>query len=217
MKEYWDNFTSSEKDMFQRVCRRLLKNTFIVRDKDDENRKAYFFVSKNPEPFTEYFGYIGFDIVVDRDNGVIMLQNFSNQTENGRIQANRYGMLKFESIILCCLWTLYVDKISTGSLKKTISVSVTDLRFELEKYGLKDSADNKTMTANALKTLSKFSLVDVTGKLGEPDCRILLYPSLQFALNGEQFRQFVEDASKRMKDKRGAEYPEEEFDDSDEE
>lgn len=216
MKEYWDNYTSSEKGMFQKACRRLLKYTFIVRDKDDENKKAYYFVSKNPDPFTEYFGYIGFDITVDRDNGVIMLQNCSNQMEDGKIQANRYALKKLESVILCCLWTLYLDKVSSGSLAKTISISITDLRFELEKYGLKDSIDNKTMIANALNTLSRFSLLDVVGKVGEPDCRIRLYPSLQFALNGEEFKQFVKDASTRMNSKQEY-FDEEDFDGSDKE
>lgn len=217
MKEFWDNSTSMERDLFQRACRKLLKNTFIVRDKDDENKKLYFYVSKNPEHFTEYFSYMGFDIVVDRDNGVVMLQNYSDQMDSERIKANRYGLLKFESIVLCCLWTIYMDRITSGSLKKTLSVSVINLRYELEKYGLKDSVDNKTMTANALKTLSKFSLIDVIGKVGEPDCTILLYPSLLFALNGEQFKVFIEDASKRMRDKRGVENMEEDFDESDDE
>ena len=75
IEEHWDNYTSSEKEQFQRAARRLLKNTFIVRDKDDDNRKIYFFIAKRPDPFREYFKYIGFDIAVDRENGVVMLQN----------------------------------------------------------------------------------------------------------------------------------------------
>ena len=34
--EFWKDCTSSEKDLFQKSCRRLLKSTFIVRDKDEE-------------------------------------------------------------------------------------------------------------------------------------------------------------------------------------
>lgn len=74
IEEFWEAYTSSEKELFQRSCRRLLKHTFIVRDKDEENKKAYYFISKRPEPFSAYFRYIGFDIVVDRENGVVMLR-----------------------------------------------------------------------------------------------------------------------------------------------
>ena len=75
IEEFWEGFTSSEKDLFQKSCRRLLKQTFIVRDRDEESKRAYYFISKNPEPFSVYLGYIGFDVLTDRENGVVMLRN----------------------------------------------------------------------------------------------------------------------------------------------
>ena len=200
----WEDLTSSEKDMFQRSCRRLLKQTFIVRDKDEENKKLYYFASKRPEIFTQYFSFIGFDIVLDRENGVIMLRNCADFGENGKIQANRLGLKKAESMVLCCLWTLYAERLRSGSLAQTIIVSMTDLRFALEKYGMKEPVDKTTM-ANILNLLSKYNLIDVNGKIGEADCLIRLYASLQFALDTEEFKKFVEATEKRMLVKEGAE------------
>lgn len=200
----WEDLSSSEKDMFQRSCRRLLKQTFIVRDKDEENKKLYYFASKRPEIFTRYFSFVGFDIVLDRENGVIMLRNCADFGENGKIQANRLGLKKAESMVLCCLWTLYADRLRSGSLAQTIVVSMTDLRFALEKYGLKEPLDKTTMS-NILNLLSKYNLIDVNGKIGEADCLIRLYASLQFALDTEEFKKFVEATEKRMLVKEGAE------------
>ena len=197
IENMWDDLTSSEKDMFQRGCRKLLKQTFIVRDKDEENKKLYFFASKQPEIFTQYFSYIGFDIVVDRENGVIMLRNCADFGENGKIQANRLGLKKAESIVLCCLWTLYADRLRSGSLAQTIVVSMTDLRFAMEKFGIKESLD-KTSMYNILNLFSKYNLIEVNGKIGDPDCMIRLYASLQFALDSEEFRKFAEVTEKRM-------------------
>ena len=135
MEVFWEDYTSTERDLFQKSCRRLLKQTFIVRDKDEDNKKAYYFISKKPEPFSQYFGYIGFDIVVDRENGVIMLRNCADMGEHGKIQANRMLLKKAESIVLCCLWTMYADRVRSGSLSQNIQISITELRFELEKYG----------------------------------------------------------------------------------
>lgn len=207
----WEDLTSSEKDTFQRSCRRLLKQTFIVRDKDEENKKLYYFASKRPEIFTQYFSFIGFDIVLDRENGVIMLRNCADFGENGKIQANRLGLKKAESMVLCSLWTLYVDRLRSGSLAQTIIVSMTDLRFALEKYGMKEPLDKTTM-ANILNLLSKYNLIDVNGKIGEADCLIRLYASLQFALDTEEFKKFVEATEKRMLIKEGAETEEAEDD-----
>jgi hypothetical protein len=212
MEEIWEDFTSSEKDMFQKSCRRLLKQTFIVRDKDEDSKKLYYFAAKRAEAFTQYFSFIGFDIVLDRENGVVMLRNCADFGENGKIQANRLNLKKAESMVLCSLWTLYADRLRSGNLSRTIFVSMTDLRFALEKYGLKEPLD-KTMMGNILTLLSRYNLIDVTGKIGDPDCLIRLYPSLQFALDTEEFKRFAESTEKRMMTRTGEETEESEDDD----
>ncbi len=202
IEEFWQGYTASERDLFQRVCRRLLKQTFIVRDKNEENKKAYYFISKKPDPFSAYFRYIGFDILIDRENGVVMLRNCADAGENGKIQANRLGLKKAESLVLCCLWTLYADRVRSGSLSRSILVSITDLRFELEKYGIKDQIEKSAM-GNILALFSGFNLVDVSGRVGDADCMVRLYPSLQFALDTEEFQRFVNVTQRRMMEKTG--------------
>ena len=203
IEEYWGDYTSTEKELFQKSCRRLLKSTFIVRDKDEENKRAYYFISKKPDPFSAYFRYIGFDILIDRENGVVMLRNCADAGENGKIQANRLGLKKAESLVLCCLWTLYADRIRLGNLSQAILISVVDLNFELEKYEVKELIDNKKLITDILTLFSRFNLVDVKGKIGDADCMIRLYPSLAFALNAEEFIRFAEVTRKRMLEKGG--------------
>lgn len=193
----WDDFTSSERDLFQKSCRKLLKQTFIVRDKDDDHKKYYYFIAKQPDIFTQYFSMIGFDVIVDRENGVIMLRNCADFGENGKIQANRLALKKAESIVLCCLWTLYADRIRNGSLAQHIAISMTDLMFALEKYGMKEPLD-KTMMSQILKLFSQYNLIEIEGKVGDADCLIRLYASLQFALDTDEFKKFAEATEKRM-------------------
>lgn len=216
MEEYWSDYTSAEKDLFQKSCRRLLKSTFIVRDKDEENKRAYYFVSKKPEPFTAYFSYIGFDIIVDRDNGVVMLRNCADLGESGKIQSNRIALRKVESVVLCCLWTLYAERVRSGSLSQSILISVVDLNFEMEKYGVKELIDNKKLITDILGLFAKFNLVEIKGKIGDADCLIRLYPSLQFALDVEEFSKFAENTQKRMLQKDGEAEREEGENDADE-
>lgn len=206
----WEMFSSSEKELFQRCCRRLLKTTFVVRDRDEDSKKFYFFISKNEAAFSDYLGFMGFDIVVDKDNGVVMLTNEGGTTESGKIQANRLKLKINESIVLCCLWVLYLDRIKLGSLQKKISVTIFDLRNELEKYGLKDEFDGKTTMGDILKLFSKFSLIDVAGKVGEPDCKIIIYPSIQFALDMDRFKEFVIETNEKMKKRSGNDSDEDE-------
>ncbi len=209
-EEIWDEYTSSERDMFQKSVRRLLKQTFIVRDRDDDSKKSYYFVSKRSEPFSVYLGYIGYDIAVDRENGVIMLKNCRDMGENGKLQINHVTLKKMESVVLCCLWTLYADRVRSGSLSKNIEISITDLRYEMEKYGIRDQIE-KSGFASIMALFAKYQLLQVIGKLGEEDCRLCLYPSMQFVLESEEFKKFVDNVNRRMQEKWTREETEEEY------
>ena len=125
-------------------------------------------------------------MILDQDNGVIMLRNCADISENGRIQTNHLILKKAESLVLFALWTLYVDRIRSGSLARSIMVSVVDLKYEMEKYKLKDSVD-KTLMTQILALFERFGLIEVQGRVGETECLIRLYPSLQFALDENEF------------------------------
>lgn len=192
INEMWDDLTTSEQLVFKKCCRRLLKETFIVRDKDDDNRKLFFFVSKNEELFSNYLNLIGFDIVV-KDNGVVMLQNNDADVVISKQKFNR-----FQSIILCCLWTLYMDKVQSGSLSKQITTSFPELNAELEKFEYKGAFDVKRDLKTALQLLARYNLIFVNWNAPDNERVIVLYPSIQFALDDTEFAAFVAGVRERM-------------------
>ena len=81
---------------------------------------------------------------------------------------------------------------------------------------MKELIDNKKLIMDILNLFSGFHLVDVKGKIGDSDCRIQLYSSLQFALDAEEFSRFVENTQKRMTEKDGEPTYDEEENDADE-
>ena len=197
--EYWNSeFTSSEKQFFQKCARKLLEKTFIVRDKDEENRKMFYFISKNSDFFTRYFTFMGFEILVHKDSGVAMLSNIVNENISSSVAVNRFRLKKIESIVLCCLWTLLSDRLHRGSLDKVIKITLSDLNMELEKYDFKKPFDKGPLD-EILKLFRKFNLIGTSGEIGDEDFTIILYPSLQFSLNENEFVSFVKDAEMRMK------------------
>ena len=189
INEMWDDLTSSEQLVFNR---RLLKETFIVRDIDDDNRKMFFFVKSNEGLFSDYLNLIGFDIIV-RDNGVVMLQNNSADVVVSKQRFN-----KFQSIILCCLWTLYMDKVQSGSLSKQITTTFPELNAELEKFEFKGAFDVKSNLKNALQLFARYNLIFVNWNSPDNERVIVLYPSIQFALDESEFATFVIGVRERM-------------------
>ncbi|MCM1180553.1 MAG: DUF4194 domain-containing protein [Clostridium sp.] len=189
--EAWDNFTTSDKQLFQNCCRKLLKRTFLVRDKK-EDKKHYFFVANRLDIFSDYFTYMGFEVKCDKDSGVIMLNNSATIGEKEKLQSNRYRFSKEETIVLCCLWLVYMSRVKEGTLSCVIIITVSDLIYELEKYDARDTV-NKSGLEKVFKTLKSYSLLDMDGRLGDIDCKLILYPSLQFVLDVQEFERFVKE------------------------
>ena len=194
----FDELVMSERAVFQKVCRVLLKQTFIVGDRGEEYRKMYFFARKHQEMFTDYFSYMGYEVVIDQDNRVVMLRN----GRNDGVIVNRLRFRKYESIVLCCLWTIYVDQIREGNLARPILITVFDLRQAMEKYGVKEEMEGKGMLRDALDLFARYQLIAVNGELGSPECQIRLFASLQFALDTEEFRRFVAMTDEKMRESR---------------
>ncbi|MBR2823696.1 MAG: DUF4194 domain-containing protein [Clostridia bacterium] len=210
MMESWENWTSGERELFQSTCRRLLRHTFLVRDQDEDSRTRYFFISRTLDAFNEYLGYIGFEVRLDRENGVAMLRSAVSTGEGARSRTGHLNLKKAESLVLCCLWTLYADRVRSGSLKKGLVIRMGDLRLEMEKYGMKELVDKSAMQG-ILNLFSRYHLIDQKGRMGEEQFQIILYPSLQFAMDEDAFLRFVEAADSRMREKqRDAEEDEDE-------
>ncbi len=205
--EEYDELVMSEKTTFQKVCRILLKQTFIVCDRSEEYRKLYFFARKHQEMLMNYFSYMGYEVIIDLDNKVAMLRN----GKNDGVVVNRHRFRKYESIVLCCLWTIYVDQIREGNLARPIIITIFDLRQTMEKYGVKEEMEGKGMLRDTLDLFSRYQLISVNRELGSPDCQIRLFASLQFALDTEEFKRFAAESDERMrKGKKGKDLYEEE-------
>ena len=196
-EDMWEDLTERERGQFQRTCRMLLKHTFLVRDK--ERTKAYYqFALRNQDLLEEYLGYMGFELVVDKENGVAMLRNDPSAANDGELIVNRYRLKKVESVVLCALWTLYAERMRSGTLQRIVTVSVPELQFQLEKFGARELVD-KSSLSGTLALFTKFNLLTVEGKVGQEDCLIHMLPSMQFVMDSAAFQTFAEEAANRIK------------------
>ncbi len=193
-----DEMTQSDLAQFQRVCRKLLKMTFIVREKNDEHRKDYNFIKNNHKVFSEFFNIIGYDVIYDIDSGVARLINLASAGEEGSIQSNRKKFKLLDSIVLSALWLIYEDRIVNGSLTKAVVISKAELDFQLEKLGAKNKVDKGRMRY-ILEMFRDYNLIDIIGEIGEPDCQLKLYTSMQFCLSESEFRRIAETTAEKMK------------------
>lgn len=196
--EKLDDFTQSEMALFQRICRKLLKTTFIVKEKSDESRKDFNFIRSNSEVFSEYFRIIGYDVIYDTDSGVARLINLASAGEDGSIQSNRKKLKLWESVVLSALWLLYEDRMVNGGLTRSVTIQKAELDYQLEKLGAKNKIDKGKMTG-ILELFEDYNLIEIIGEVGEPDCSIRMFTSMQFCLSESEFKRLAETTWEKMK------------------
>ena len=198
--EALNDFIQSDMATFKKICRKLLKMTFIVKEKNEEHRKDFAFIKKHTDIFSEYFSIIGYDVICDSEAGVARLANLASAGEEGRIQSNRKRLRLQESIVLSALWLKYEEMIVNGGLTNAVVISKSELDFQLEKLGAKNKID-KTSMINILKLFETFNLIEVIGQVGEVDCQLRMFTSMQFCLSETAFKNMAESSAAKMKEK----------------
>lgn len=91
-----------------------------------------------------------------------------------------------------------MDKIQSGSLSKQITTSFPELNAELEKFEFKGAFDIKSNLKTALQLFSRYNLIYVNWNAPDNERVIVLYPSIQFALDESEFASFVSGVRERM-------------------
>ena len=211
--ERYSNLISADRIRFQRICRKLLKSTFIVKEKDAASRSDFFFIARNLSLFGDYFQLIGYDVAADESVGVAMLVN-NFDDENGGIGTNRLRLKLYESVVLCALWLIYENKMTSGGLGALI-IQKNELDMEIERLGYIDKIDKNRMQS-ALEHFEDFDLIEVNGKITEPDCNIKLFSSLQFCMSGEDFKNFVTAVIPKLQGRKASSEDENDDDNSEE-
>ncbi|MFA7106495.1 MAG: DUF4194 domain-containing protein, partial [Candidatus Izemoplasmatales bacterium] len=64
--ENFDQLNLGQRQLFAKTCLKLLQNSFIARDKED-NKEMYYFLLSYKNYFDEYFDLMNFEVVLDRE------------------------------------------------------------------------------------------------------------------------------------------------------
>ncbi len=120
--ENFENLTGAQRQMFADTVVKLLASAFLARDKKD-NKEHYYFVLSFKNYFDEYFGVIGYELILDRDRGAIQLVTKENQ--------NLVKLKKEESLILLILRILFHQHLVETSINDNVVITVDEIHQKL--------------------------------------------------------------------------------------
>ena len=176
-----ESFSNGEKEKFRQVANKLLNQIFILRKKEDTKNDYYYIRDKKNFPaFKEFFSYLGYEITVNEDFGVVALES--------SFGTNRLGLNKINSILLLIFRLLYIEKKKDLTLSgDEVVVNMEEVRSKIRMFevnnkkllpkGIEKESIQLFKRYNLIKTLD----VDITDAGG----RLLIYPSILFALTNK--------------------------------
>ena len=182
-------FDKVSKEKFGSVANRLLGECFILK-KHKDTVGDYNYVINHKEAYQEFFGYLGFELIIDEANGVVGLNNPSGV---GRIQ-----LKKFESVLLLILRLLYLEKRKQLSQTSDVIIIADEIyeKYELLKM---NARIERTSMKNAMGMFQRYRLINkLDYDMSNPSTRIIIYPSIMFAVTNKSLDEMYDIAKEKL-------------------
>ncbi|PKK94686.1 MAG: hypothetical protein CVV60_05175 [Tenericutes bacterium HGW-Tenericutes-5] len=171
--EKYDELNQGQKQIFAKTCLKLLQNSFIARDKED-NKEMYYFLLSFKNYFDEYFDVMDFEIVLDREMGAVQLVH--------REGTNLLRLKKEETLVLLILRILYHQHLVKTSVNDNIIIRVDEIHQYYDSLELKKKI-NKTDLVKILRVYRRLNLIEPLGDITKANTRIVIYPTILLAIN----------------------------------
>ena len=190
--DFLEKLRDEELMKFKRCVRKLLDSTFIVADKDPL-LFDYLSYSSNRVDISSYLKIMGYDIVVDDEFKYAMLIQSESDTETvGLKKISHVNFSNNEVLTLLVLWMLFLERF--GKAEETY-IEFGDIVDMQKQYAISMSPNE---LKNALKTFKRFGLINYSEADMKSDTVVTLYPTLQFAMDKEQFLSVVKEMTAEL-------------------
>lgn len=171
--ENFENLNMTQRKMFSKTCLRLLSNSFLAKDKED-NKEMYYFIISFKQYFDEYFDVLDFDIVMDREMGAVQLLHRENN--------NLLKLKKDETVVLLILRILFHEHLIKTSVNDNVVIKVDEIHEYYDSLELKKKI-NKTDLVKILRLFKRFNIIETLGDMTKASTPIIIYPTILLAIN----------------------------------
>ena len=171
--EFIDVLENVPKDKFRATANKLLNECFIIK-KNKDTISDYNFISNYRDYFISLFDLLGYELVIQEDQGVI---GINNPAGTGRIH-----LKKIESMLLLILRLLYIEERKKVSQIGDVVVIVDQIYDKYNMLKMKNKLD-KTTLRNSMGLFRRYHLIqNLDADMSNPDTRVIIYPSILLAV-----------------------------------
>ncbi|MDE6502091.1 MAG: DUF4194 domain-containing protein [Ruminococcus sp.] len=180
------NIGNISKDNFRLCANKLLNECFILKS-CAETKSCYYFILRKKEVFSSYFDFLGYDIVINEEYGVICL---NNSYGTGRLR-----LRLLDSIILLILRIIYIEE--QKKLNDSVIICVDEVYDRY--YSLREKHISKTDMRSVMSLLRRYHIIkNIDTDMGNPDTRIQIYPSVILSVDSTELNRIYENTQEKL-------------------
>jgi hypothetical protein len=190
----YDSLSASDKADFTRIINRLLSVTFITKQRED-TRRDYYFIERHEALIRQYLKLAGWDLISDRSYEVYQAINIYGY--------NRLRLKLHESIIILLFRLCYEEKRRELTLSDNVIIRIQELQEKYAALKIRQQPIDKTSLRDTINLLKSFNIVDTLDRnVVDPDCRIIIYPSILFAIKVDDIKNIYDKLQTYSDDKK---------------
>lgn len=185
--EKYKTFNDTKKNNFSKIFNRLLNESFLIREKD-EDKDDYYKAIDAIDELNNYLSIMDYEVIYDKDINIIYIKSLDNK--------NRIHLTKFVTIVLLLLRVEYFKASKKASLTDLVSITFDELKQAVKKTNIYKDEKSTNEYLEALKELKRLKIVNYkVGNDFSGETRIFIYPSILYVISIEN----VENLSNLLK------------------
>lgn len=178
-----------------RCIRELLSRTFIVRELENDE-KQYRFSINHKDEIREVLYACGYDINVDDEAGVIMLEQHEDFWDVPGLKKKSMHTFKKDQIMIYLVLLQIYYRVMFDT--ETVATTIGDINDAIELNNMQISPKTRE---DALREFKKYKLISYqTEKERVADTIVTIYPSIRFAINMEEIKAIIERLNEELVD-----------------
>lgn len=181
--EMYKQMNENDRDMFSKVCNRLLGNNFIYGQIKKE-KEIYYSIVKWQEEISKYFSIIDYTLEHSSTYKIFFLRSNSG---NDRIR-----LKKMESILLLLCRKFYYVKGKEVNASVNILVAFNDLVDEINKTQIYKDRLVKGKLFDSLKALKRYKIINFDGNNFNETDVFEIYPTILYVVTNMDLK-MIED------------------------
>lgn len=191
MIEYFETLPEEEQLQLTQVIQTLLRQTFLLERKYEKRTGRFVFnreyrvLNKHMEFLKEYLKVAGIQIHENVQSGVIYITG-------EQIMAER--LTRLSTIYLLILKLIYDEQMASASTSVNIYTTLGEINEKLGSFHLLKDRPSPTEIRRTLAVLKRYQIIEVLDALedAEAETRLIIYPSINMVLMGENARILLE-------------------------